>query len=99
MKCVMKFKKLIGEENLTKEQDMNITYLTLYSEGCVGVEYVVKTNLDKEKLQNKIKEIVKRFESEGYNDWSYGDLIEELESMGLIETVHLDEFQEINIRR
>jgi len=49
--------------------------------------YIIKTKLYENELQNIVDNIINYWNEKGFLDWSYDDLVEELEKEGVIEVL------------
>jgi len=45
----------------------------------------LQKNITEEQLQKKVNKIKENFENEGFYDWSYDDIVEELENQKIIK--------------
>lgn len=72
------------------KQFRNKIILTLYDPSVMVEEiYLIETDLDEDGLRDEIDKTVEIFEEQGYEDWSYDDIILELQKKGLI-VLHTD---------
>jgi hypothetical protein len=75
---------------------MKTVFLILTDGDCCISTFLVKTELDKQELQEKIKEVVDFFEEgDDTYDWCYEDVVNELEARGYLEIVPVDDEYEI----
>ena len=56
--------------------------------------FVAETNLSDKELQTTAEKIREKFEKNDYYDWSYDDIIEEMEKIGAIKIIE-SEYVEI----
>jgi len=56
--------------------------------------FVAETNLSDKELQTTAEKIREKFEKDDYYDWSYDDIIEEMEKIGAIKIIE-SEYVEI----
>jgi hypothetical protein len=52
-----------------------------------------ETELNEQELQRAVDEIIAEFEKEDYEDWTFEDIVEELEKLGILKTIEHDSLE------
>ncbi len=72
-----------------------LVIIRFYDRDVDSEPFLAETTLDEKELRELVYEIKNALVERGYYDWTYEDLIHELEKRGVIRTIDVDGYYEI----
>lgn len=57
-----------------------------------GENYLVETELSEEEMYDEVEKILRHFRKKGHEDWSFEDIVKQLEAKGLVKLVEFKEY-------